>query len=138
MTITASDFKSYFDRGQFSYGSALPDVRDADITKAIAEAGAVFNPDLYSEESTRELCEYYLTAHFLQSDVDAADSSGGASYPMQSRSADGISESNMIPQWMQEGEFAFYATTYYGQKFLIMSKPYLDGGIFVVAGATTP
>jgi hypothetical protein len=138
MIVTASDFKSYFDRGQFSYGSALPAVRDTDITKAIAEAGAVFNPDIYSEEATREMCEYYLTAHFLQSDIDAVDSSGGSSYPSQSRSADGISESNLIPHWMQEGEFAFYATTCYGQKFLILSKPCLDGGVSVVAGATTP
>jgi hypothetical protein len=39
---------------------------------------------------------------------------------------------------MKQGEFAFYATTYYGQKWLILSKPYLDGAVFSVEGGTMP
>jgi len=80
----------------------------------------------------------YLTAHFLQNDLDGADSQGQTKLLQTSRSADGISESLSIPDWMNQGEFAFYSNTFYGQKFLIISKPYLDGAVFVVAGATQP
>jgi len=142
-TITASDFKAFFDRGQFLFGStapyAFPEVRDADITKAIAEAEAIFNGDLYPvDEGICEQALNYLTAHFVQLDLETIESGGQTKLLQTSRSADGISESLSIPEWMNAGEFAFYATTYYGQKYLILSKPYLDGGVFSVPGRTSP
>lgn len=137
-TITAEEFKTYFDRGQFTYGVDLPAVRDKDIDSAIAEAQATFNENLYPDEATCKQALYYLTAHFLQNDVDSSFSNGQPTFIQNSRSADGISESVNIPEWMNEGAFAFYATTYYGQKYLILSKPYIDGAVFVVGGATLP
>lgn len=141
-TITATEFKDYFDRGQFLYGStvpyAYPEVRDKDIDSAIAEAQAVFNGGLFPDEATCKQALYYLTAHFLQKDLDAVESGGQSTYNQSSRSADGISESLSIPEWMNEGEFAFYATTYWGQKYLMLVKPYLDGAVFVVNGGTLP
>lgn len=135
--ITPTDFKAYFDRGPFVYGVALPSVRDKDILSAIGEMEAVINIDIYPIEIA-ELAQLYLTAHFLLLDLDAADSGGQAKFISGSRSADGISESSVIPDWMSQGDFAMYATTYYGQKFLALSKPYMDGAIFVVGGATMP
>ena len=142
-TITFAEFKSFFDRGQFLYGTedpyVFPEVRDGDITKAIAEANAIFNGGLYPADTG--ICEQalnYLTAHFLQLDLEAIESQGQTKLLQTSRSADGISEGLSIPEWMNQGEFAFYATTYYGQKYLILSKPYLDGAVFSVAGATQP
>ena len=141
-TITATDFKTYFNRGQFAYGVSspyvYPEVRDADINSAIAEAMAIFNGGLYANDDICKQALLYLTAHFTQKDLEAIESGGQASFIQTSRSADGISESVSIPAWMNEGEFAFYATTYYGQKFLIISKPYLDGAVFSVPGATSP
>lgn len=137
-TITATEFKAFFDRGQFSYGEDVPDIRDKDINAAIAEAEAVFNQDLYPTETICEQALYYLTAHFLQTDTEAIESKGQTKLLQTSRSADGVSEGLSIPEWMNAGEFAYYASTYYGQKFLIISKPYLDGGVFLVSGATTP
>lgn len=137
-TITAAEFKDYFDRGQFDYGTDPPAIRDKDIDSAIAEAQAVFNGDLYPDEETCKQALYYLTAHFLQKDFEAVESGGQPSFIQSSRSADGISESLSIPDWMNQGEFAFYATTYYGQKWLMLSKPYLDGAVFTVYGATLP
>lgn len=141
-TITAAEFKAYFDRGQFIYGETIPyeypEIRDKDINSAIAEALAVFNGDLYP---TEELCKqalYYCTAHFLQKDLETVDSGGQPSFIQSSRSADGISESVSIPEWMNQGELAFYATTYYGQKWMMLSKPYMDGAVFIVGGTTTP
>lgn len=139
-TPTVSTFKTKFARGQFDYGTVLPAILDADITDAIAEAEAVFNPGLYPSDYPEigTLCELYLTAHFLVTDIDAADSGGQTRLLQNSRSVDGVSESLEIPDWMKAGEFAFYVTTYYGQKWLILSKPYLDGAVFVVGGATQP
>ncbi|MGO8695990.1 MAG: DUF4054 domain-containing protein [Rectinemataceae bacterium] len=134
-TPTIDTFKTQFVRG-WDYGPEPPSVLDSDITNAIAEAEAVFNPDLYPPESPNigELAELFLTAHFVVTDIDAADSGGQTRILQNSRSADGLSESLEIPEWMNAGEFAFYATTYYGQKFLILSKPYLDGAVFSVHG----
>lgn len=136
--ITVAGFKTFFDRGEFTYGATLPAIRDSDIQKAINEAAAVLNQDLYPEQSICEQANYYLTAHFLTLDIDAAASNGQSSFNQTSRSADGISESLQIPQWMTEGEYGFYATTYYGQKFIMLSKPYLDGVVLTVQGSTRP
>lgn len=138
VTITVAEFQDYFDRGQFTYGTDLPDIRDKDIESAIAEALAVFNEGLYPDDDAAQQALYYLTAHFLYLDVDAGESGGKPSFIASSHSADGVSESLQIPDWMSSGEFAFYATTYWGQKFLILSKPYLDGAVFSVPGATHP
>ena len=138
MAVDATTFKAYFDRGQFVYGTEAPDIRDKDVLQALGEANAVFNPDLYPDADIADLALTYLTAHFLATDIDAADSGGQTRLMQNSRSADGVSESVDIPDWMRAGEFAFYATTYYGQKYLIISKPYLDGVVLVVGGGTQP
>lgn len=144
-TITAAEFKEHFDRGQFPYSEDLPDIRDKDIDNAISEALAVFNCDLYPVDPEAvdpdHICKLalnYLTAHFLTSDIEGGDSGGASKYNVASHSADGISESFSIPDWMNQGEFAMFATTYYGQKYLMLSKPYLDGAVYTVGGATLP
>lgn len=134
---TPAQFKDYFDRGQFTYGASVPSIRDKDITSAIAEANAVFNPSLYPDEM-REIAFMYLTAHYLLLDVSASFSGGAPSFVQTSRSADGISEAVHLPAWMIDGDFAFYATTYYGQKWLYLTSPYLGGAISAVGGATRP
>lgn len=139
MAVTVASFKTTFSRGQFDYGTTLPAIRDEDITAALAEANAVFNPGIYPADGTvADLALSYLTAHFLQSDTEAADGQGQSRFIQNSRSVDGVSESLEIPDWMKQGEFAFYCTTYYGQKWLILTKPYLDGAVFVIEGGTTP
>lgn len=138
VTITTTDFKSYFDRGQFTFGTVLPAVRDKDITAAIAEATAVINLSLYPTDAIAIMALEYLTAHFLQLDIEAANASGQPVFNQASRSADGISESLQIPEWMTQGEYALYSTTYYGQKYITISKPYLDGAVYAVEGATMP
>lgn len=140
MAVDVASFKVSFSRGQFDYGTELPEVRDVDITAALAEANAVFNPSIYPTDKPEiaDLALSYLAAHFLQCDIDAADGQGQSRFNQTSRSVDGVSESVDIPEWMKADEFAFYATTYYGQKWLILTKPYLDGAVFVVEGGTTP
>lgn len=137
-TITSTEFKAYFDRGQFSFGETLPSIRDKDIDAAIAEAVAVFNFGLYPTEEIGKLALSYLTAHYLTLDINAANSGGQAVFTQTSRSADGLSESVQIPVEFQDGDFAFYVTTYFGQKWLSLTKPYLGGAVYAVYGATTP
>jgi hypothetical protein len=150
ISITPTDFKAFFIR-DFQYAPVIdpdedppapsPDpalITDNDIDKAIDEAECVFNHDLYPNTDIEKKCLLYLTAHFLKTDYDAAESGAGTMLLQNSRSVGSVSESVNIPDWMNNGEFSFYAVTYYGQKFIILSKPYLDGAVFCVAGATQP
>ena len=137
--ITIAEFKSFFDRGQFAYGDCPPDeIRDKDIEEAIEESSLTFNENLYPDEVTRNKAQLYLSAHYLLLDTEASMSGGQANFIQSSRSANGISESLVIPEWMKEGDFSLFSTTFYGQKFLMLSKPYLDGAVFSVQGGTRP
>lgn len=136
--IDEATFKAKFDRGQFTYGTTLPAVRDADITKVIAEASRVYNPDIYPDEATADEALSFLSAHFLQETVDAADGGGAAKWSQTSRSAGGVSESLQVPEWMNAPEIAMFATTYYGQRFLLLTRPHLIGAVYTVAGGTNP
>lgn len=136
-TITATEFKTHFDRGQFSYGSAIPAIRDIDIDSAITEAKAVVNENIYPTEDICKLALVYLSAHFLQLDTGGGeDTNGQPVYNQVSRSVGSISESLHVPEWMKEGDFALYSTTYYGQKWLALTKPYLGGAIYSIQGGT--
>ena len=130
-----ADFQEYFDR-DFTFSEALPDIREADIQKALDEALTIFNEDLYPTAEVSDKCLLYLTAHFLVNNIDSSDMGGQVKILQNSRGADGLNESLAVPEWMNAGEFAFFSTTAYGQKFLILSKPYLDGAVFVSQGAT--
>lgn len=142
VTITVEEFKTYFDRGQFEFGDSdpyeFPEIRDKDIESAIAEAEAVFNHDIYPDETNEKIALYYLTAHFVQKDLDAVGEEGAATFIKTSHSADGLSESMQIPEELQSGVLSFFGTTYYGQKWWTITKPYLDGAVYTVSGATTP
>lgn len=113
-------------------------VRDKDIQNAIDMAGDIFNDSLYPDNTTTK-AQCYLTAHFLQTDIDAIVSgSVQPDFLMTAKAAQGVSASYEIPDWMKTNDFYFYTTTIYGYRFLMLSKPYLDGGVFSVAGATQP
>lgn len=136
-TITAVEFKDLFDRDQFIYGNSIPDIRDKDIDEAISQAEIVFRDELYPTDMVCQKAKLFLTAHFLQLTIESSDGGGQSKLLQSSRSVGSISESVSIPVWMNEGEFAYYATTYYGQQYLIISKPYLDGAVFSVPGGTS-
>ncbi len=136
--LTVAQFQAYFARGQFLYGASLPAVLDTDITNAINEAMLIFNPSLYPDDPTATTAALYLSAHFLQTMLDMADSQGQPDALENSRSANGVSQSLVVPEWMQEGELAMYATTSYGRRWLLLTKPYVDGAVFAIGGAVQP
>ena len=131
--ITIPDFKNFFDR-DFQFSENLPDIRDNDILKAIDECYAVLNIGIYPDQDIQDRAAKYLTAHFLTINIDTSDSGGQTRFLQNSRSADGVSESVQIPDWIK-GEFEVYASSAYGLKFLLLSKPYLDGAVYSVPGA---
>ena len=134
-------FKAFFDRGQFAYGDDVPAVRDKDISAAMDEALAIFNAALYPDDKTRDMAFLYLTAHFLASDLDAADSGGkgGMGFAQTSRSADGLSESITFPDWiLQDPTLSLLVSTYFGKKYLLMAIQYVTEVVTVVGGATLP
>jgi len=137
----AQAFKEYFDRGQFTYGEEPPEVRDKDIDAAMAEAMAIFNVELYPDDKTRNMAFLYLTAHFLACDIDAADSGGlgGVGFVQTSRSADGVSESVQVPEWIaRDPTLSILAGTYFGRKYLTIALRYATEVVTVVGGATLP
>lgn len=136
--ITAASFKTFFARGQFTYGTVLPAVLDGDIDQAIAEALTVFNIGIYPSDAIGNMALSYLTAHFLQLTLDSSDSGGQSDAIQSGRGANGINESLAVPPWMLEGEYAFYATTFYGRRWMLMTMPYLGGAVFTIGGGTQP
>jgi len=134
-------FKDYFDRGQFAFGEEVPAVRDKDIETAMGEALTIFNADIYPDEKTRERQFLYLTAHFLACDLDAAESGGlgGIGFVQTSRSADGLSESIQVPEWVsRDPMLSVLAGTYFGRKYLITALQYATDVILVAGGDTLP
>ena len=134
-------FKDYFDRNQFAYGEEYPAVRDKDIEAAMAEALAIFNAGLYPDDKTRDMAFLYLAAHFLASDLDAADSGGlgGIGFVQTSRSADGLSESIQVPEWVsRDPMLSVLAGTYFGRKYITIALRYANEVITVVGGDTLP
>jgi len=137
--ITVADFKDKFDRGQFTYGTTIPAVRDKDIEESISEALLIINSDLYPSDNDNLIGKkalLYLSAHYLELMIRQDDGGGQADFAQSSRSVGSVSESLSIPQWMQDGAYSFFIATSYGVMFLNISKPYLDGAAYCIIGGT--
>ena len=135
--FTKVEFKIWFSRN-FNFGDNEEEgeISDLRIKQAIIEAEAIYNKDLYPNKEVEKLALMYLTAHFLQNDLNAADSEGGSIGNQTSRHVGQVSEAIEIPRWMLRGEMSMFATTYYGQKFLQISMPYVGGVVYSVSGGT--
>jgi len=138
ITATFEEFKTKFDR-DFTFSETLPDIRESDFDNALEDALAVFNQDLIPVVTANKNALLNLIAHFLTLNIDTSDTGAQSKFLQSSRSVGSISESLQIPSWISDNEvFSFFATTAYGIKYLIFSKPYLDGAIFTAEGATQP
>lgn len=112
---------------------------DDDIEKAFAQAREYTNPEIF--DTSRALIDAYLfcTAHYMVMDIRAAegglDSRGSAI--AQSRSVGSVSESLAIPDaFTKDPQWAYFAQTAYGQKFLSYVIPRVTGRVGVASGAT--
>jgi len=142
---TVAQFKTYFVR-DFPYApendpSNAGYILDADITKAIAEAGAKFNPGLgYGEDSAVTMAFMYLAAHFLVENIkmSSAGLSGQIQQLVSSKSVGGISESYAIPEKFTKSPYtSMFLKNKYGERYLALSFPLIVGGVGLVEGTTT-
>jgi hypothetical protein len=144
--IDVDDFQDYFDR-DFNFGEAKTSVRELDITRAIAEANALFNPALWTAGTDLEIAFEYLTAHCLVANIVAAgglnnagkgaDSTG--SFAINSKSAGPLSIGYALPQELADNPVLHqFMTTKYGQRYLEMLVPNLAGNIGTAQGYTQP
>ncbi len=144
-TLTVNDFKSYFKRDFVYSGDACPagageTITDDDIVKAMAEAEAIFNTDIFPTDGMLRMAFLCLSAHYLCFDVQTAmqGPQSASSFPVGSRSVGGVSESYQVPAWVSTDPlFSSLATTRYGLKYISLIKPLLIGCMSVQEGATT-
>ena len=69
--VNAADFKAVFTR-DFTYGAGLDTVRDADITRAISDAGLLFNNHIWPSVAIATSAFLYAVAHCLTINIQAA------------------------------------------------------------------
>jgi len=144
--ITTAEFQSFFDR-DFEFGTTITSIRDKDILRAISDALTMYNPDLWGDIITAKQAFYYLVAHHLSCNINAAGGVGntgqganaGSDFVMSSKSAGPLSASYSIPQSILENPvLQGLLKTRYGQKYLDMIIPYLIGATGVAWHDTRP
>ncbi len=119
-TLTVDDVNNY--------------VLDADISSAYAEAGVVFNTNISATDAQFKLMFLYLAAHFLVGDMRAAGLQSGNQGIVESKQVGNVSIAYTIPEWMKKEALSFYTTTYYGYKYLAMTRIYRIGNVFAIRG----
>mgnify|MGYP003296540690 CR=1 FL=1 len=114
-----------------------------DIEKAIDQSVAIApkQHELGMSNEIYLLVQLYLAAHILV-DVIRTSNQGLASQInaiTTGKSVGSVSQQFGIPDNLLQNElFAYYITTQYGLRYLMLLLPYLRGNISVVRGATTP
>lgn len=112
-------------------------ISDEDISRAFTEAKINFNPQLFPSCETMRLTFCYLAAHYLVIDLNNAQNPLALGFMgfTQSKSVGSVSESFLIPSWVQTNKMlSQYMSTGYGQKYLSLVMPYLAGNIITTKG----
>lgn len=112
-------------------------ISDNDISRAFVEAKINFNPQLFSSCETMSMVFCYLAAHYLVIDLNNAQNPLALGFMgfTQSKSVGSVSESFLIPAWVQNNRMlSMYAQTGYGRKYLSLIQPYLTGNIIFTRG----
>ena len=115
-------------------------ISDTDIMRAFNEAKVNFNAALFGDDDTVKMVFLYLAAHYLVIDLNSAMNPLGMGFMgfTQSKSVGSVSESYMVPAWIQNNRIlGQYAQTGYGRKYLSLIQPYLVGNIIFCPGRTT-
>lgn len=136
-----NEFKEYFTR-DFPYGTD-PDtsILDTDITKAIADATASSNQELFTSQASFNVGFLNLAAHYLVMSIQSSSQgiSGQFTWNTGSRGVGSVSESVQIPARILENpEFAWLTKTNYGAKYLMLVLPLISGQMFTICGSTRP
>jgi len=103
-------------------------VWNEDIEKAFEEAKATAFTGIISEISLKQAF-LYLVAHYLVGDLNANGLQSTGNGLISSKTVGNVSASYIVPKWMQKESYSFYTTTYYGTKYLTLTRPYRIGNI---------
>ncbi len=114
-------------------------IQDSDILRAYAEAKINFNSNFFKDDETAIMVFCYLAAHYLIIDLNNAANPLALGFMgfTQSKSAGSLSQSYMIPSWVQNNNIlGAYMQTGYGRKYLSLIQPFLIGNIILTPGCT--
>lgn len=138
---TVADFKTYFTR-DFPFGAdPATSILDSDISRAIDEADASINQDLFASQSIFNTAFLLLTAHMMVTNIQASSQgvSGQFEWLTSSKGVGSVSIGQAIPSAILENpSFAWLTKTNYGAKYLIMVYPMLSGQMFSTPGGVNP
>lgn len=138
--ITIEEFKEYFSK-DFDYGTEPDQVSDAEIARAMAEAGMNYNEAILTCCESKKIIFAYLTAYYLVVDINNANTQGASNNGglVTYRQVRNVAESFKVPKWIEENPMlSQFAQNGYGLKYITMIYPYLIGNVGVVPGATLP
>jgi hypothetical protein len=107
-------------------------VWDEDIEEAFAEAKLYYRTANNMSDSGIRITFLYLAAHFLVTDLRANGVNSQFNAPVSSRSVGNVSEAYSIPDWMKSASLSFFTSTYYGYKYLTLTRPYRIANVFIV------
>jgi len=105
---------------------------DEDISKAYEEAKITYNQASNSSDNSVMQSFLYLAAHYMVSDLRAGGLQSQSSGLVGSRSVGSVSESYVVPDWAKKETYSFYTTTYYGMKYLTLTRAYRIANVIVV------
>ena len=140
-----SAFKETYGRRDFKFGKGADTVMDEDVSQAMVDAMAVYNPDLFSTQEAPILFGY-LTAHFIRTNIQAV---GGlqaipeglgienqAEQVLAGAGGAGISASYVSPppRVARNPFFLQLWGTTYGQKYVLLAISRTTGAVSVVDG----
>lgn len=138
--ITIEEFKEYFPK-DFDYGTEDGQVSDAEIARAMAEAGMNYNEAILECCDSKKIIFAYLTAYYLVVDMNNANTQGASNNGglLTYRQVRNVAESFKVPKWIEENPMlSMFAQNGYGLKYVTMIYPYLIGNVGIVGGATLP
>jgi len=143
-TLTAQDFKDYFDRA-FEFAPATdpdnPDyVRDKDILNAYSQAKLAFNQGIWENDDETKLAFLFLSAHYLCMDwkMDKAGTTSGGTFSISQKQVGNVSASYSIPEVYKNDPYLnYFSQTQFGCKYLSLVIPRCVGKIAVIKGVTT-
>jgi len=103
-------------------------VWDEDIEKAYDEADATVLTKINTLAALKQ-AYLYLSAHYLVGDLNANGLQSTGNGLLSSKAVGNVSVGYVVPEWAKKEGYSFYTTTYYGMKYLTLTRPYRIGNV---------
>lgn len=103
-------------------------VWDEDIEKAFNETDATVLTKINTDAAFKQ-AYLYLSAHYLVGDLNANGLQSTGNGLLSSKAVGNVSVGYVVPEWAKKEGYSFYTTTYYGMKYLTLTRPYRIGNV---------